>query len=112
MRAGGLRLAGALGALDVDVAAGGVELEDVATRRLVADVSAGGLRGRLTRAPRLLDVRTTAGGVDLDVPRGRYALDTSATAGEVDVTGLVRDATSPRVIRVRTTAGGTRIRGR
>jgi hypothetical protein len=112
LRAGGLRLAGTLGALRLDVAAGGIDLDDVTTRRLVAEVSAGGLRGRLLRAPRLLDVRTTAGGVDLDVPRGRYAVDASATAGGVDVSGLVRDDRAPRRIRVRTTAGGTSITGR
>ncbi len=112
LRAGGLRLRGTLGALRLDVAAGGVDLDDVASRRIRAQVSAGGLEGRLTRAPQLLDVTTTAGGVDLEVPRGRYAVSTTTTAGGVDLTGIQDDPRSERVIRVTTTAGGVDITGR
>ncbi len=112
IRAGGLSVAGRLGALRLDVAAGGVELRDVSSRRIVAEVSAGGLDGRLVRAPRLLDVQATAGGIDLEVPRGRYAVDASATAGGVDLTGVQRDPRSDRVIRARATAGGVDITGR
>jgi hypothetical protein len=112
VRAGGLSLRGTLGTLRLDVAAGGVELDDVASRRIEAKVSAGGLDGRLTRAPRLLDVTTTAGGVDLDLPGGRYAVSATTTAGGVDLTGIQDDPRSERVIRITTTAGGVDLTGR
>jgi hypothetical protein len=112
VRAGELRLTRVSGPLRLDVAAGGVELDAVRSRRVEADVSAGGLRGSLARAPRLLDLEMTAGGVELEVPRTSYAVDASSTAGDIHVEGITRDPSAPRVLRLRATAGGAHITGR